>query len=41
MALRKYAETDLFRISFGRHSDLSEQALQAFVGFTFGVWPRR
>ena len=37
MAPRKYAETDLFRISFGRHSSFREQALQDFDGFTFGV----
>ena len=40
IALRRYAETDLLLISFGRHNPFSEQALQPFVGFTFGVLPR-
>lgn len=37
MAPRKYAETDLLRSSFGRHSSFREQALQDFDGFTLGV----
>lgn len=40
IAPRRYAETDLLLISFGRHNPFSEQALQPFVGFTFGVLPR-
>jgi len=30
----------LLLISFGRHNPFSEQALQPFVGFTFGVLPQ-
>lgn len=36
MAPRKYAETDLLRSSFGRHSSFREQALQDFDALSWG-----
>ena len=41
IALRRYSLTGLSFMSLGIQTSFSEQALQAFDGFTLGVYPRR